>query len=70
MSAELEAFARRAAEAHRPVSEPYWDAAVKGLFLVKCPACDGNKVQIWKPGDPEVTCDLWREALVLGLVTA
>lgn len=70
MSEQVEAFARKVAEGHRPSSQPYWDAAVPGLFLVHCPACDGSQRQIWKPGDEEVTCALWQEALALGLVTA
>ena len=56
------------AEQHRPRREPYWDAAVRGLFLVKCPACDGSTSRIWASGDPEYACDLWRAALDLGVV--
>ena len=58
----------RLAEAHRPVKVAYWDAAVPGLFLVHCPACDGPTRRIWAPGDPAVECELWRAAVALGVV--
>lgn len=61
---------RRLAECHRTTSEPFWDAAVPGLFLVKCPACDGNRSHVWEPGDEPYSCELWREAVASGVVVA
>ncbi len=58
----------RLAEIHRPVSEPFWDAAVAGLLLIHCPACDGPSRKIWAEGDPVVECALWREAVAAGVV--
>lgn len=52
---------RRLGETHRPVARPAPDAEVPGVFVVQCPACDGNSWRIWMKGDPDAGCDLWRE---------
>jgi hypothetical protein len=64
----LTELAARMAEQHRPVKKDFWDAAVPGYYLVKCQACDGNRLSVWKPGDPEIECDIWVEAVALGVV--
>jgi hypothetical protein len=57
----------RLVEQHRTQRRPYWGAATPGLFLVKCAACDGDRVHVWAPGDPEYACELWRAAVDLGV---
>ena len=51
---------RRLGETHRPVlrrdTEAYGEQ-----YQVQCRACDGNSWKNWQPGDPDVSCDFWRE---------
>lgn len=52
---------RRLGETHRNVTEPYPDAT-EGTYTVHCPAgCNGGRRQVWRQGDPDPSCDLWRE---------
>lgn len=36
-------------------------------YIVKCPSCDGNVVQMWRVGDKEYKCEIWTRAEKLGL---
>lgn len=51
----------RLVECHRPRRGRDYHAYDE-QHLVQCPACDGNRWTIWRRGDPEYACDLWREA--------
>ena len=54
-------------EQHRPVRQR--DAmAYREQYLVQCRACDGNKWQIWCPGDAPHYCNFWRLGCAEGLV--
>lgn len=56
-------------EQHRPVSiaDPFTEGGVRQQ-LVHCPACDGPRWKVWRPGDEPVVCDYWRQAVDLGVV--
>lgn len=64
----LSELTERLAEGHRPVKRPDPCARDVEQYAIHCPACDDH-ARLWRPGDPEVTCELWRAAVELGVVT-
>jgi hypothetical protein len=48
-------------ECHRPVQRKDHEA-FKPQYLIQCPACDRNSWRVWQTSDPEVVCELWRQA--------
>jgi hypothetical protein len=60
----------RLLEAHRPIVARDTSVTWCEFYYVHCAACDGNVRKAWQPGDPDLTCEFWREGLARGLVTA
>lgn len=66
-AAQLAQFAKKMAEQHRPRKKPD-PCAYREQWLVQCSACDRDLWRVWQTGDPEYSCEIWREALRQGLV--
>jgi len=50
----------RLAACHRTVCHRDRHAVVE-QYLVQCPACDGDRWHLRRPGDADYACQLWRE---------
>lgn len=58
-------FVYKMAMQHKPDRQPDIEP---GQYVIRCKACDANNWKIWQIGDPPVVCEIWKEAMLYGIV--